>query len=130
MNFATLNRFPRIVEGEYLEGGLTSDLMARLEATQWPGNVRQLRNAIARRIALGDLVGVPAETASVPTSDVIDQVLQKNLPLVQARQLVVEAFEQRYLERVLAAHGGNVTNAAAGAGIARRHFQRLRARAR
>ena len=24
VNFATLNRFPRIVEGDYLEGGLTN----------------------------------------------------------------------------------------------------------
>ena len=29
VNFATLNRFPRIVDGDYLEGGLTSDLMAK-----------------------------------------------------------------------------------------------------
>jgi len=29
VNFATLHRFPRIVDGDYLEGGLTSDLMAK-----------------------------------------------------------------------------------------------------
>jgi len=29
VNFATLNRFPRIVEGDYLEGGLTNRLMAK-----------------------------------------------------------------------------------------------------
>ena len=29
VNFATLNRFPRVVEGDYLEGGLTSNLMAK-----------------------------------------------------------------------------------------------------
>ena len=29
VNFATLNRFPRIIEGDYLEGGLTSKLMAK-----------------------------------------------------------------------------------------------------
>jgi 3-hydroxyisobutyrate dehydrogenase len=29
VNFATLNRFPRIVQGDYLEGGLTSNLMAK-----------------------------------------------------------------------------------------------------
>jgi 3-hydroxyisobutyrate dehydrogenase len=29
VNFATLSRFPRIIEGDYLEGGLTSDLMAK-----------------------------------------------------------------------------------------------------
>jgi 3-hydroxyisobutyrate dehydrogenase-like beta-hydroxyacid dehydrogenase len=29
VNFATLNRFPRIVHGDYLEGGLTGELMAK-----------------------------------------------------------------------------------------------------
>lgn len=29
VNFATLNRFPRIVDGDYLEGGLTSNLMLK-----------------------------------------------------------------------------------------------------
>jgi 3-hydroxyisobutyrate dehydrogenase len=29
VNFASVNRFPRIVEGDYLEGGLTSNLMAK-----------------------------------------------------------------------------------------------------
>jgi 3-hydroxyisobutyrate dehydrogenase len=29
VNFATMNRFPRIIEGDYLEGGLTSELMAK-----------------------------------------------------------------------------------------------------
>jgi 3-hydroxyisobutyrate dehydrogenase len=29
VNFATLHRFPRIIEGDYLEGGLTSNLMAK-----------------------------------------------------------------------------------------------------
>jgi 3-hydroxyisobutyrate dehydrogenase len=29
VNFATQNRFPRIVEGDYLEGGLTNNLMAK-----------------------------------------------------------------------------------------------------
>jgi 3-hydroxyisobutyrate dehydrogenase len=39
VNFATLNRFPRIIHGDYLEGGLTGELMAKdvrlyLELTQ------------------------------------------------------------------------------------------------
>jgi 3-hydroxyisobutyrate dehydrogenase-like beta-hydroxyacid dehydrogenase len=29
VNFATLNRFPRIIEGDYLEGGLTGNLMMK-----------------------------------------------------------------------------------------------------
>ena len=39
VNFATLNRFPRMIQGDYLEGGLTGELMAKdvrlyLELTQ------------------------------------------------------------------------------------------------
>jgi 3-hydroxyisobutyrate dehydrogenase len=41
VNFATLNRFPRIVEGDYLEGGLTSNLMAK-DLTLYLDLVRQL----------------------------------------------------------------------------------------
>lgn len=29
VNFATLNRFPKIIQGDYLEGGLTGELMAK-----------------------------------------------------------------------------------------------------
>jgi hypothetical protein len=43
---------------------------------------------------------------------------------------VLEEFEQAYLEKALADSGGNVAAAAAASGIARRHFQRLRARRR
>jgi DNA-binding NtrC family response regulator len=60
--------------------------------------------------------------------DPFERVLARELPLAQARQQVVEAFEARYLERVLAEHEGNVTRAAEASGIARRHFHRLLAR--
>ncbi len=80
VNFATLNRFPRIVEGDYLEGGLSSNLMAKdlrlylgllqsLGATSFTGppslGTFDLANAlgygeeISNRVvdALGDLAG-------------------------------------------------------------------------
>jgi DNA-binding NtrC family response regulator len=51
-----------------------------------------------------------------------------DLPMVRARQMLVDAFERKYLERVLAQHNGNVTRAAAASCVARRHFYRLLAR--
>jgi 3-hydroxyisobutyrate dehydrogenase-like beta-hydroxyacid dehydrogenase len=80
VNFATLNRFPKIVEGDYLEGGLTSNLMAKdlrlylvlmqsLEATSFNGpptlGTFDLANAlgygeqISNRVvdAIGDIAG-------------------------------------------------------------------------
>lgn len=41
VNFATLNRFPRIIEGDYLEGGLTNTLMMK-DVTLYAGYVSQL----------------------------------------------------------------------------------------
>jgi len=110
-------------------GALAPEVIARWEAYPWPGNVRELRNAVARRLALGDDAPLPPATPSGGAGgDVVERVLSMELPLPRARDLVIEDFERRYLERVLAKHGGNVTRAAAASGIARRHFYRLRAR--
>jgi DNA-binding NtrC family response regulator len=120
-----------------------SDFAQKLESYSWPGNVRELYNAVARRVALGDLAAVetarsgPAEGGgggmsggppSTRGSDLIEEVLAQDLPLTRARERVVEDFERRYVTRVLAQHGGNVSKASAASGIARRYFQLLRAR--
>jgi DNA-binding NtrC family response regulator len=115
-------------------GPLPPELIARWNEYAWPGNVRELRNAVARFLAMGELAA--DRPAAAPPRDqdsvaaVVDEVIAEAMPLVRARQRVVDAFEQRYLEAMLARHGGIVTRAAAAAGIARRHFQRLRARPR
>ncbi len=113
-------------------------LLERLEAWSWPGNVRELHNAIARILALGDLAppiesarasspDLSAQTTGTP-DDVIERTLGQDLPLPTARQRVVDEFERRYIERVLAKHGGNVARAAAASGIARRYFYVIRNR--
>jgi transcriptional regulator with GAF, ATPase, and Fis domain len=111
------------------DGGLDPGIIARWETMPWPGNVRELRNAVARRIALGDLQLAPEEPpVDVAGEDFLDGVVGSQVPLVRGREIVVEEYERRYIERVLAQHGGNVVHAARASGIARRHFQRLRAR--
>jgi DNA-binding NtrC family response regulator len=109
----------------------------------WPGNVRELRNTVARHLALGELASLPFLPRAEPDEDVsssspsssdgreLAQVVEQALdcPLGEARQRVVEEFERRYIQRILGRHGGNVTRAAESAGIARRYFQVLKARA-
>ena len=109
--------------------------VARLEAYGWPGNVRELYNAIARRRVFGDRAEVGlartephASTGTRGVDDPIERVLALDLPLPQTRQLLSDELEQRYVERLLARHGGNVTRAAQASGLALRYFKLLRSR--
>jgi DNA-binding NtrC family response regulator len=116
------------------ERGIEPAVLARWEELPWTGNVRELRNAVARHIAVGDLELAPRDAvetmAPPPGGDFIDAVVAGGVPLVRGRSVVVDEYERRYIERVLADHGGNVVHAAKASGIARRHFQRLRARSK
>ncbi|AKU94064.1 Response regulator of zinc sigma-54-dependent two-component system [Labilithrix luteola] len=121
---------------------LSPEILARFDDYPWPGNVRELRNAVARFLAVGELVaadlkadegpggGSLPSTVPAPSGDVIEAVLDEALPFVRARDRVVADFERRYVERILAKHGGNVARAAAASGLARRYFQLIRARRR
>jgi DNA-binding NtrC family response regulator len=114
---------------------ITQELIERLEAHSWPGNVRELYHAMARYVALGELDhvtpgGRSSDASALGDHDIFEQVLALDLPLTAARQRVVDAFERRYVERVLARHGGNVARAAESSGLARRYFQLLRAKQR
>jgi two-component system response regulator HydG len=111
---------------------LTGDLLKRLEDYDWPGNVRELRNAIAQRIALGDFVprsrGVSEAAPTGRSGDPVQEIIAKELPFTIARDRMMEIFEERYVEHLLAQNGGNVTHAAHAAGIGRRYFQTIRGR--
>ncbi len=112
---------------------LEASTLARWESERWPGNVRELRNAVARHLALGDLerfaprarkTGPPPPAAE----DFLDRVVASGFPFSRAREEVLAELEQRYVTRILAEHGGDVTRAAAAAGVGKRYFQLLRAR--
>lgn len=117
------------------EGEPPADLVSRWAAEKWPGNIRELRNSVARAVALGDLAGgMPPSLASGPSvsdgSGIIEEVIRQRLPITQARQKVIDAFEHRYLEQVLADNDGDTARAAAVSGVARRYFNVLRAKHR
>jgi two-component system, NtrC family, response regulator HydG len=101
--------------------------------------VRELRDVVARWLALGDLAvemtsrgNVPPAPPTAPggvlTDPFLEDVLAQGLPLVQARERVIAELERRFVERVIAEHGGSVASAAEASGIARRHFQRIKTR--
>jgi DNA-binding NtrC family response regulator len=123
------NHFWRALGGS---GPPPAEALARWAADPWSGNVRALRNAIARYFAVGELGLDPNVSEPMPgeTHDVIEAMIRQRAPLPIGRLRVVAEYERRYIESVLAEHGGNVSSAAAASGVGRRYFQILRARTR
>jgi DNA-binding NtrC family response regulator len=140
-----------------LGGGDTpvpADLLGRLDGYAWPGNIRELHNAVVHRLALGDLSeleglwrrmdaqGAPATPAAVELppvpervpasaapSDIIAAILEEALPFPMAREKILRDFERRYVEWIVERHGGNMTRAAAASGMARRSLYAIKSRA-
>ena len=114
--------------------GPPNELVARWEEEAWPGNIRELRNAVARQIALAGIDAAPlAEEGDPPSGSeptFVSELLALDLPLPLARMRLVAAFEQLYIARILAQHGGNTAEAAKASGIALRYFNVLRSGAR
>jgi two-component system nitrogen regulation response regulator NtrX len=106
------------------------DAMAALQAHDWPGNVRQLRNNIERLLILasGDKDGaitadmLPSEVART-TPQVGEGEAGQNimaLPLREAR----ESFERQYLMAQIRRFGGNISRTAAFIGMERSALHR------
>jgi two-component system response regulator HydG len=111
---------------------LSVEATVALSRYPWPGNVRQLENAIARAAVLAggdriELEHLPPEvtkhaapsaaapaSAPVPSGGGLDAQLL-DVPLKEAR----EAFERVYLEEQLRRCQGNVSEAARRAGLGR-----------
>ena len=110
---------------------IPSDVITRWEDFSWPGNVRELRNAVARYLALGELGRLDGSPRSEASGvDWVNEILALDLPLSEARDRVIQGFEERYIARTLQRTGGNVTQAARAAGVGRRYFQTLKSRMR
>jgi DNA-binding NtrC family response regulator len=120
-------------------GAAPDDVEAEIEKRfsdyAWPGNVRELRNAVASYIALGDdwrpphsSPSQPPPSAGAPSADWIDALVVEKMPYPVARRRALAEFERRYIERMLAEHGGNVAQAARASGLGVRYFRLVKAR--
>ena len=113
---------------------LSAEALARLSEYSWPGNIRELRNAIARFIDLGDAEVQVGRAGSAPLStrtgsgDWLDGILENPPAFALAKRKVLDEFERRYVLRILEAHDGNVAQAARASGLALRYFRLVKAR--
>jgi two-component system nitrogen regulation response regulator NtrX len=108
----------------------SADAMAALQAYDWPGNVRQLRNVIERTIILapGERVGsieidmLPPEIlndqAQLSPSEAVKAIM--GTPLREAR----ETFEREYLRVQIRRFSGNISRTASFIGMERSALHR------
>jgi DNA-binding NtrC family response regulator len=106
--------------------------MAALRTAPWPGNVRELRNVIEHAVVLADPGREirPADISFVPESveDLSAGVLHETvmeLDYHSARERVLSRFEVDYLNHVVRASDGNISDAARMAGVDRTTLYRL-----
>ena len=107
---------------------LPDEVMRAMQARAWPGNIRELRNAVERSMALGwahKSGALARETVATVAPTALKDFVPTDLPLKQAREVWLAQFERLYAEAVLQRASGNVTRAAELAGVHRRSLQRL-----
>lgn len=109
---------------------IASDAMAALQAYDWPGNVRQLRNIVERTIIMapGDRIGrididmLPPEVLSdqPQLASNATQTAMMGAPLREAR----ETFEREYLRVQIRRFSGNISRTASFIGMERSALHR------
>jgi DNA-binding NtrC family response regulator len=131
---ATLRRRAESDLGLAATGGLSSAVLARLEAHRWPGNVRELAHVVRRLLidtgGLSDEAAAarllsPAEGAPSERVSAAEPAAPPSMELVPgAAPLPLEEAERRYVMAVLAYAGGNKSEAARVLGIERKTLAR------
>jgi two-component system nitrogen regulation response regulator NtrX len=104
---------------------LKDDALSLLMEQSWPGNVRELKNLVERLFILCPAEEIDADTlrpflSGAPTRENGLERLMTTRDFKQARA----AFERAFLERQLAAHGGNVSATAEAIGLERSHLHK------
>jgi len=104
---------------------IDDDVLQLFEKYPWPGNARELENAIQSSILF-------CRTDKITFIDLpkylISNSWQSNFEkysLTEAKQTVVEKVERDYLLHLLKKHAGNITKVAEESGMTRRNIHRI-----
>jgi DNA-binding NtrC family response regulator len=108
---------------------LSPGATAALMAWDWPGNIRELENAIIRGIHLcrSDCIEAPELGLVLCGTDsaMADSAIARGLSFRDLKKATIEIFERNYLSRLMSEHGGNVSRAARASGKERRDLGKM-----
>jgi DNA-binding NtrC family response regulator len=109
--------------------GFEPDALKLLTGYSWPGNVRELEHAVERAVAVSTATTIresdlPPEIRSAQGGPLPGELLAK-MPYRDAVDLARERVSREYLTALLREFDGNVTQAAARAGLERESLHRL-----
>jgi len=97
---------------------LTAAAMEALRSHDWPGNVREVRNLVERLMIM-----VPGDEITPSVLD-LPAAAASDAGAVTTLKEARERFERKYIERVVASCGGNMSRAARVLGLERSHLYR------
>ncbi len=100
---------------------LSSEALQKLLIHEWPGNIRELENVIQRTIVLSPQPFIQTHQIVLPLSKKTD--IQESFRAKKSK--AIAQFEKTYIERILLAYHGNITQAAKAAQKSRRAFWEL-----
>lgn len=103
---------------------LPSDIVERLRSHAWPGNARELRNAVSAYGALGALPE-PTRPKGGMLSIALSEFVDVRLPYSEQKDALQDQFMREYLEQLLAFTNGNQAAAARISGLDRSYIGRL-----
>ena len=98
--------------------------MEALLRHDWPGNVRELDNVIRRAVALSDAEHLTAGDLRLApvTRRGAEMQFDTARPFRDYKQAMLDHYERVYLDDVMAAARGNVSEAARRSGLSRQHL--------
>jgi DNA-binding NtrC family response regulator len=120
-----------VMHGKQHVRSLSTEALERLTSWSWPGNIRELENAIERGVIMSQSELLEVRDLGMPSpgqdSESDQSALQVGyeLPFKEAQDKLLESFRTAYISRTLAKHRGNVSRAAEDSGIKRQYLHRL-----
>ncbi len=133
-------------ESGLAEKEMTPEVLAWMSRRSWPGNVRELQNLVRRLtvfcpgevidMALVETVlgadqpgsGLAGGSLPPPAASATEDGSEPLLPYKKAKAALVDRFSRRYIDELLTATRGNVSEAARISGLSRVALQKLLSR--